>query len=429
MAGIIALGSQWGDEGKGKIVDFISKKVDMVVRYQGGNNAGHTISINNKKYALNLIPSGIFYKNVKNVLANGTVINPFALVNEITNLEKEGHVIDNLYISDRAHIILPYHLELDKLQEEAKGTQQIGTTKKGIGPAYTDKAAREGIRVADLFSDERLEMLLQSNLKIKNMIFKEFGKEPIEYKLLLEELKTIREKIRPFVKDTSLLINEYLDDNKKVLFEGAQGSLLCIEHGTYPFVTSSSPLASYVGLGAGVSLFKIKKVVGVVKSYTTRVGAGAFPTELNKDEETALLHIRKVGNEYGVVTKRPRRIGWLDIPLLKYSTRLNGFTSISLTLLDVLTNISKLKICTKYLLNGKEIKSPPALDEEYKKVTCEYVELDGWTEDISLITSFTDLPQNAKIYVKKVEELLGVKVSIVSVGKNRSQTIVIEDPI
>ncbi len=423
MSTTVVVGTQWGDEGKGKITDFLATKADMVVRYQGGNNAGHTIEFNGGKYALHLIPSGIFNTNIKNVMANGMVINPKALVEEINTLKKSGFTCDNLFISDRAHIVFPYHMELDELFENLKGKNKVGTTKKGIGPAYTDKASRIGIRVGEMMDESLFKMKLESNIDYANKIFNAFGYESKDFSKIYKEYLEYSKIIKPFVCDTSLLINKYYDNNKEILFEGAQGVLLCLDHGTYPFVTSSSPTAASVPLNAGIAPQKINKVIGVTKSYSTRVGEGAFPTEI--ECETAHT-IREVGREYGTTTGRPRRIGYLDAVILKHSARVSGLTDLSITLLDVLTNIKELKICTSYNLDGTVIDYIPANVKDFDKCTPNYITLEGWTEDITKVRSFENLPENAKKYIRMVEETVNVKVSMISVGPDRTQTILID---
>ncbi len=422
MSGIVILGTQWGDEGKGKVTDFIAQKADMVVRYQGGNNAGHSINIDGKKYALNLVPSGVFSPKIKNVIANGVVLNPFALVEEIEKLTKQGVKNFQLYISDRAHVVMPYHIELDKLEEEYRGARKIGTTKKGIGPCYSDKHSRTGIRVIDLYDDKLLKGLITDNLMIKNLIFKHFGKPEMKVDKVFAEMKKIRTKIQKYVTDTSVLVDDYLAKNKKVLFEGAQGALLCIDHGTYPFVTSSSPTSSYAPVGVGISTKYIDKTLGIVKAYSTRVGTGGFPTEL-LDDVRLQNYIRETGREFGTVTGRPRRIGWFDAVLIKHTKRISGLTDLSITLLDVLTGIKTLKICTHYTLDGKKIEHIPASEKDFLRVKPVYKTVPGWTEDITKVKSFKDLPKNAQNYVKTIEKEVGVKVSMFSVGPDRKQTI------
>ncbi len=414
------VGTQWGDEGKGKITNYLSQEADMVVRHQGGNNAGHSIVIDEARYALHLIPSGIFDPKIKNVMANGMVIDPIALIEELEILEKQGIKNYQLYISDRAHILMPYHVKLDGMYEELKGARKIGTTKKGIGPAYTDKASREGIRFADLLDDDLFKSLLKDNVIIKNKIFKAFGEEEISFEEIYQKISLAREKIKHMIVDTSSMVFESLENGEKVLFEGAQGVLLCIDHGTYPFVTSSSPTSSSIPINVGLPLNAVNKSLGIVKAYSTRVGTGGFPTEFDDEISTK---IREVGNEYGVTTGRPRRIGWFDANLVRYASRVSGLTDITITLLDVLSGIKTLKICTSYIVNGKETKTIPAGEKEFNNSKPIYIELPGWDEDITKIKTYDELPENAKKYLNEIEKQTGVKISQFSVGPDRSQTI------
>jgi len=427
MSGIVVVGTQWGDEGKGKITDFLAEKADVVVRFQGGNNAGHTIKFDGKKFALHLIPSGIFRKEAINVLANGMVINPKALLEELEMLKQGGVDEYNLAISDRAHIILPYHIELDGLLEELKeDSKKVGTTKKGIGPAYTDKASRIGIRVCDFIDDEVFREKLTDNLAYYNKLFVLFGKPEFSVEEVIDEYKEYAKVISPFVTDTSLLLNKSFDEDKKVLFEGAQGALLCLDHGTYPFVTSSSPTAASVPLNAGVSPKFINEVVGITKAYSTRVGSGFFATEF---EDEVAHKIREVGHEYGTTTGRPRRIGWIDTVVLRHTKRISGITGLSVMLLDVLSGIETLKICVAYKLNGDIIDYIPASIKEFELCEPVYIEVPGWEEDITKVASFSDLPQNAQGYLNKVSELAGIPLAIFSVGPDRTQTVVLKDLI
>ncbi|MCF7926919.1 MAG: adenylosuccinate synthase [Candidatus Izimaplasma sp.] len=425
MKGVVVVGTQWGDEGKGKITDFLAEKADLIVRFQGGNNAGHTIQFNNKKFALHLIPSGIFRKDAVNVLGNGMVINPKALVEELEMLQ-EGAVNDfNLVISNRAHIILPYHIVLDGLFEELKeDSKKVGTTKKGIGPTYTDKASRIGIRVGEFIDETLFKDKLKDNLNYYNKLFKLFGKKEYSVEEIFEEYKEFAKKIKPFVKDTGLLLNKAKDNNKKILFEGAQGTQLCLDHGTYPFVTSSSPTAAGVPLNTGLSPQSITDVMGITKAYTTRVGSGNFVTEF--EDETA-TKIRTSGNEFGTTTGRPRRIGWLDTVVLRHAKRVNGLTGLSVMLLDVLTGLEELKICIAYKLDNKTIDYIPANISDYKKCVPVYETMPGWNEDITNVTSYEELPKNAKQYLKRIEQLTGVDLAIFSVGPDRTQTVVLKN--
>lgn len=420
---LVVLGSGWGDEGKGKITNYLSERSNMVVRFQGGNNAGHTIKFNGKTFKLHLIPSGIFDENIKNVLGNGMAINPLALMEELNTIKEEGFKCNNLFISDRAQVIFNYHIELDRLNEIKLASRKIGTTLKGIGPAYTDKVSRQGIRMVDFVSDS-FEEIFKLTAALKNEEIIALGGTPIDIDQSLKLYNEIREVIKPMVCDTISLINESYKNNEKILFEGAQGSLLDIDFGTYPYVTSSNPSSGGVATGTGFSPNKIDEVLAIVKAYSTRVGSGAFPTEF----EDELAHeIREKANEYGATTKRPRRIGWLDGVALKYSTTVNGFTSISLMLLDILSGIPRIKICTAYNLDGKIITTIPASLKEFEKCVPIYEEFDGWNENISQVKSFDELPLNAQKYIEAIERITNVKVSIFSVGPDKTQTIVREE--
>lgn len=417
---LVIVGTQWGDEGKGKITDFLAQRADVVVRYQGGNNAGHTINFDGKKFALQSIPSGIFTPHIINIMANGMVVNPKAMLEELHGLEERGVKDYKLFISDRAQVIMPYHIMLDGASENLKGSNKIGTTKKGIGPCYTDKASRIGIRIGDLLDKEYFHDRLSQALQIKNMELKMYGLEPLDFDSLYNEYIEIGEKLRPFVTNTSVLLNKLIEENKKVLFEGAQGVMLCLDHGTYPYVTSSSPTAASVPLNTGIAPKYVDNVLGICKAYTTRVGEGPFPTEL--DGELANT-IRERGHEYGTVTHRPRRVGWLDLVVLKNACRVSGLNYISLMLFDVLTGIPEIKICTGYMLDGKEIDYIPSTLTQYNRCEPIYITLPGWTEDITGVTSFDELPLNAQNYIRKIEEITNTKVAIFSVGPDRKQTI------
>ncbi len=424
MSRVVVVGTQWGDEGKGKITDYLAQEADVVVRFQGGNNAGHTIVFDEKKYALHLIPSGIFNKNIKNVMANGMVINLEAFATEIKMLTDSGVKNFNLFVSNRAHVILPYHIALDGLFEKLKGIKKIGTTKKGIGPAYTDKVSRDGIRICDLLNEEVLREKLKSNLAVKNMIFKAMGHEEFDLDELMTSLKGYIELIKPYIYDTSLLLNESIEKNEKILFEGAQGVMLCTDHGTYPMVTSSSPTAASVSINTGIAPRFVTEALGITKAYTTRVGEGVFPTEF---EDKIAQKIREVGNEYGTTTKRPRRIGWLDTVVLNHAKKVSGLTGLSIMLLDVLSGLDKLKICVGYKLNNKNINYIPAIIEEYEKCIPIYEEVDGWNEDITSVTSFDELPTNTKNYINRISNLTGIPIKIFSVGPDRKQTILMKE--
>lgn len=424
MSSVVVVGTQWGDEGKGKITDFLSENAEVIARYQGGDNAGHTIKFDGVTYKLHLIPSGIFYKEKISVIGNGVVVNPKSLVKELSYLKEHGVSTDNLRISDRAHVILPYHIKLDQLQEDAKGENKIGTTIKGIGPAYMDKAARVGIRVADLLDKEIFAERLRINLEDKNKQFvKMYDSEPLNFEDIFEEYYEYGQQIKQYVTDTSVILNDALDAGKRVLFEGAQGVMLDIDQGTYPFVTSSNPVAGGVTIGSGVGPSKINKVVGVCKAYTSRVGDGPFPTELF--DETG-DRIREIGHEYGTTTGRPRRVGWFDSVVMRHSKRVSGITNLSLNCLDVLSGLDTVKICVAYELNGEKIYHYPASLKELSACTPIYEELPGWQEDITGCQTIEQLPENARKYLHRISELVGVRISTFSVGPDRSQTNVLE---
>ena len=421
MAGYVVVGTQWGDEGKGKIIDVLSEKADYVVRFQGGNNAGHTVVVDGEKFVLQLLPSGVLQAGTC-VIGPGVVVDPKVFLDEIDRIEKRGAKTDHVIISDRAHVVMPYHIEMDKIRESVEDRIKIGTTKKGIGPCYADKISRDGIRMADLLDMKQFEEKLRYNLKEKNEIFtKIYGLEPLDFDKIFEEYKGYAEKIKHRIVDTIPIVNKALNENKLVLFEGAQAMMLDINYGTYPYVTSSSPTLGGVTTGAGISPRKIDKGIGVMKAYTTRVGEGPFVTEIKGEFGDK---IRGIGGEYGAVTGRPRRCGWFDAVIVKYAARVNGLTSISFMLLDVLTGFDKIKVCTSYKMGDKIITDFPASLDDLAKCEPVYEELDGWNEDITQIDNFDDLPENAKKYVAKIEELVGVSVDMVSVGPNRAQTII-----
>ena len=402
MSSVVVVGTQWGDEGKGKITDFLSENAEVIARYQGGDNAGHTIQFDGETYKLHLIPSGIFSKDKISVIGNGVVVNPKALIKELAYLHDKGITTENLRISDRAHVILPYHIQLDQLQEDSKGDQKLGTTIKGIGPAYMDKAARIGIRIADLLDKEIFEERLRINLEEKNRSFvKMYDSTAIDFEDVFEEYYQYGQELKQYVCDTSVVLNDALDDGKRVLFEGAQGVMLDIDQGTYPFVTSSNPVAGGVTIGSGVGPSKIDKVVGVCKAYTSRVGDGPFPTELFDEVGQ---RIRDVGREYGTTTGRPRRIGWFDTVVMRHSKRVSGITNLSLNSIDVLSGLETVKICTAYERNGEEILHYPASLKELAECTPIYEELPGWSEDITKCRTLAELPENARNYVHRISE-------------------------
>ena len=420
MSRLVVVGVQWGDEGKGKMTDYLAQHSDVVVRFQGGNNAGHTIAFGGKKYALQSIPSGIFSPQIKNVMANGMVINPKAALEELSKLEEMGIKDYQLYISDRAAVIMPYHLALDGAYEALKEGKMIGTTKKGIGPAYADKYNRIGIRMGDLLCPEYFAERLRDALLIKNRELEMLGQETFEFEPLYREYLSYGEKLKKHICDTSRMLYEEVKKDSKILFEGAQGVMLCIDHGTYPFVTSSSPSAISVPQGTGLPPKYIDHSLGICKAYNTRVGAGAFPTEL---EGELADYIRERGREFGTVTGRPRRVGYLDTVALRHACRISGIDSLAVMLFDVLSGVKKLKICRAYRLNGQEIDYIPSVLSEFDKCEPIYIDMPTWHEDITACRSYAELPDNAKAYLKKIEELTEVSISYVSVGPDRTQTI------
>ena len=425
MSSIVIMGSQWGDEGKGKMTDWLAQKADMIVRYQGGNNAGHTIAFNGKTYKLQLIPSGIFEPQKINVIGNGVVVNPKALLGELQMLKDAGVTPSNLKISSRAHLILPYHIQLDIAQEKQRGDQKVGTTHNGIGPAYMDKAARIGIRMCDLLEKDTFAAKLKENLVQKNALFEKiYDEEPFDFDSLFNEYYEYGQQLKDYVTDTSVLVNEAISAGKNVLFEGAQGIMLDLDHGTYPYVTSSNPVVGGALAGAGVGPQSLTKMVGVCKAYSTRVGEGPFPTELTNETGD---WIREKAHEYGTVTGRPRRIGWFDAVAMRHAKRVSGMNCLSLNLLDIFTGLKKVKICTAYMLDGKQIDYYPASLKELERCEPVYEEFDGWTEDISTVTEYDQLPANAKKYLKRIEELTGLQLMTISVGPSREQTITLKD--
>lgn len=423
MPSLVIVGAQWGDEGKGKLTDYLAEEADVVVRYQGGNNAGHTVEVDNETYKLQLIPSGILYADKQCIIGNGVVLDPEAFLGEIRGLENRGVKTSNLKISDRAHIIFPYHKKIDELSELRRGRNDLGTTKKGIGPCYMDKTERIGIRVCDLLKKDVFAAKLKSNLESKNAYLKKiYDFEGYSYDEMLTKYLDYAEQIRPFVEDTSVIIYNAIKAGKKVLFEGAQGTLLDLDFGTYPYVTSSHPVAGGVCIGAGVGPALIGNAVGVVKAYTTRVGKGPFPSELS--DETGEL-IRTKGNEFGTVTGRPRRCGWFDAVIVRYAARISGLTGIAVTKLDTLSDIPVVKMCVGYKLDGNIIREFPASLEDLEKCEPIYEEFEGWG-DISSITEYNKLPTSVLRYLERIEELCGTKISLLSVGPKRNQTIVID---
>jgi len=426
MSGIAIIGSQWGDEGKGKIIDFLAKNSDLVVRAQGGNNAGHTVVVGSEKYALHLVPSGILNPDAINVIGNGVVIDPQALLKELSGIEERGIDTSSLRISDKAHVIMPYHKTIDALMEVARGKEDIGTTKKGIGPCYMDKVERIGIRMSDLVDEKMFAEKLQFALSRKNdIITKLYGEEALSYDEVYKEYIEYGKKLKKYVRATEFIVNKAIAENKKVLFEGAQGAMLDTDFGTYPYVTSSHPTVGGFLVGAGVNARAIDEVIGIAKAYTTRVGKGPFVTE--EDNATGDL-IREKGREFGTTTGRPRRCGWLDLVVLKYTAMLNGYTSIALMLLDVLEGFEELKICVAYSLDGVETTELPSTREELERSIPIYKTVKGFSqEEIMEAKTYEGLPQEAKEYIQIIEEYVNVPVHIVSVGPRRDQTILRKD--
>ncbi|MFC5909631.1 adenylosuccinate synthase [Streptacidiphilus monticola] len=427
MPALVLVGAQWGDEGKGKATDLLGGSVDYVVRYQGGNNAGHTVVVGDQKYALHLLPSGILSPNCVPVIGNGVVIDPAVLLSELAGLQDRGVDTSKLLISGNAHLITPYHRTIDKVSERFLGKRKIGTTGRGIGPAYADKINRVGIRVQDLFDESILRQKVESALNDKNQILvKLYNRRAVPADLVVEEYLGYAEKLRPFVADTALILNQALEQGKVVLMEGGQGTLLDVDHGTYPFVTSSNPTSGGACTGSGIGPTKIDRVIGILKAYTTRVGSGPFPTELFDEDGEAL---RRIGGERGVTTGRDRRCGWFDAPIARYATRINGLTDIFLTKLDVLTGWEEIPVCVAYEIDGKRVEEVPYSQSDFHHAKPIYEKLPGWSEDITKAQSFEDLPKNAQAYVKALEELSGTRISAIGVGPGRTETIQIHSLI
>jgi adenylosuccinate synthase len=425
MPAIVIVGAQWGDEGKGKATDLLGDRVDYVVRYQGGNNAGHTVVIGEESYALHLLPSGVLSDNATAVIGNGVVINPEVLIAEIDGLIERGVWRDRLLISADAHLIMPHHIALDKVTERYLGSARIGTTGRGIGPAYGDKVSRVGIRVQDLFDPGILGKKLELALREKNQILtKLYNRRGIDAEATAQEYLRYAERLERYVADTGLVLNQALAEGKVVLLEGAQATLLDVDHGTYPFVTSSSPTAGGACSGSGIGPTRITRVLGILKAYTTRVGSGPFPTELNDAQGEWL---RKTGGEFGVTTGRPRRTGWLDVVIARYATRVNGLTDYFITKLDVLSSLDKVPVCVAYDVHGKRFDEIPMTQTDFHHAKPIYEYLDGWWEDISGARQFSDLPKNAQAYVRAVEDMIGAPVAAVGVGPRRDQTIQLRD--
>jgi adenylosuccinate synthase len=421
MPAIVLVGAQWGDEGKGKATDLLGDRVDYVVRYQGGNNAGHTVVIGDESYALHMLPSGVLSPDVVPVIGNGVVIDPQVLLDEIDGLAERGVDCGKLLVSANAHLIMPYHRSLDKVSERYLGSSRIGTTGRGIGPAYADKIARVGIRVQDLFDPGILGKKLELVLRDKNQVFsKVYNRRGLDARVIAEEYERYAERLRPYVADTGLVLGQALDRGEVVLLEGAQATMLDVDHGTYPFVTSSSPTAGGACAGSGIGPTRISEVLGIVKAYTTRVGEGPFPTEQLGEKGEWL---RKTGGEYGVTTGRARRCGWFDAVIARYSTRVNGITGYFLTKLDVLSGLDRVPVCVAYEVDGKRQAEIPMTQTEFHHAVPVYEYFDGWWEDVSKAQTFDELPVNARKYITAVEEMIGAPVCAVGVGPRRDQTL------
>ena len=427
MKNVAVVGSQWGDEGKGKIVDWLSSEADVVVRFQGGHNAGHTLVIDGVTYKLRLLPSGIVRKNKISIIGNGVVVDPWALLDEIKEIKSKGVEIseENLILSESANLILPFHKEMDEIREDAAGKAKIGTTRRGIGPAYEDKVGRRSIRVMDLISEKNLDHRLETVLMHHNAIRKGLGKELFEKNKLKKELLEIAPQILKFSKPVWKKIDEFKNEGKKILFEGAQGILLDVDHGTYPFVTSSNTVASSAATGSGCGPNTIGYVLGITKAYTTRVGEGPFPTELKNETGE---HLGKIGKEFGTVTSRKRRCGWFDGVLVRQTIKVSGINGIALTKLDVLDELEEIKMCVAYVLDGKKVDYLPAAVDDQLKVRPIYKSFKGWKSSTKGIKNFEKLPENAKIYIKELEKFIETKVSSISTSPERNDTILIEDP-
>ena len=428
---IVIIGAQWGDEGKGKVVDLLADRFDIVARYQGGHNAGHSVYVGDKAFVLRLLPSGIIHPGKTCVLGNGMVIDPKAFFEEVDQMAAHGIDIspDRLKVSSRAHLIMPYHRALDHTSEERLGNEKIGTTLRGIGPAYEDKAGRRGIRVSDALSAETLRMRIERNLEEANRIIVLYGQQPLRADEIYNEIAPLIERLRPFVCETSHFLSEARKTNKKILLEGAQATLLDVDHGTYPYVTSSNPTAGGASVGAGIPPHHISGVLGIVRTYATRVGEGPFPTEMIDAEEGMADLIRQRGNEYGSVTRRPRRCGWFDAVATRYAAELNGFDSIALTKLDVLDALKEIKVCVGYEVAGQPIETFPAVSHDLSIIKPVYETLAGWESDTVGLTEFDDLPQNAKDYVRFLSDQVGVEIGLISTGPERDQTIILRDSV
>jgi len=425
MPAVVIVGAQWGDEGKGKATDLIAGRIDHVVKFNGGNNAGHTVVIGNEKYALHLLPSGILTEGVVPVIANGVVIDLEVLFEELDALTSRGIDVSKLRVSANAHVITTYHRTLDKVTERFLGKRQIGTTGRGIGPTYADKINRVGIRIQDIFDEGILRQKVEGALDMKNhLLVKIYNRRAITVDEIVDELLSYADRLRPLVCDTSLLLHEALSNGKTVLFEGGQATMLDVDHGTYPFVTSSNSTAGGASTGSGIGPNQISRVIGIVKAYTTRVGSGPFPTELDNDEGERL---RQAGAEFGTTTGRPRRCGWYDAPIARYSARINGITDFVLTKLDVLTGLTEIPVCVAYEVDGVRFDEMPVNQSDFHHATPIYESFPGWTEDISSARTFADLPANAQNYVHAIENISGARFSAIGVGPARDEIIAIHD--
>lgn len=420
MAVRVVVGTQWGDEGKGKYIDMLAEKSDIIVRFSGGNNAGHTIVANGAKYALHLIPSGILHTDKMCIIGNGVVVDPAVLLKEMKDLNERGVTTDHLLISDRAHLIMPYHVYLDELQENFRTDgNKIGTTKRGIGPCYADKIERCGIRMCDLIDEEEFIKKVKANLELKNLIIeKVYGGKALKAETIIDEYLGYAKKLKKYITDTTSILANAIDEGKDILFEGAQANFLDIDFGTYPYVTSSNPIAGGVCTGGGIGPVYVTEVYGVLKAYTSRVGAGPFPTEQNNEIGDT---IRELGWEYGTTTGRPRRCGWLDTVMIKYAAKINGLTSLAINHVDTIGKLKEIKLCVGYNKGGQLINTFPASLKELAKCEPVYETFEPWNEDISDCRSFDELPQNAKKYLNRIEELVGVKIGLIGVGKDREQ--------
>lgn len=428
MPAYVVVGTQWGDEGKGKIVDYLTERADIVARYQGGNNAGHTVVIKGDQYVLHLVPSGILHPGKVCIVGNGTVIDPEVLEQEIKDLERRGvGVAGRLFISENAHLIMPYHKVIDEAQEALKGANKVGTTGRGIGPAYADKTDRMGIRVGDLFNETLFREKLESILEFKNaLLTRVFDRPPLKRDEIIKQYREYARGLGKYLADISSMVNDALDEGKTVLFEGAQGSMLDIDQGTYPYVTSSNTVAGGACVGIGIGPTRIDGVIGVVKAYTTRVGMGPFPTE---QQGKVAEHLREAGYEYGRTTGRPRRCGWFDAPLVRRSLSVNGVTSIALTKPDVLGGMDRIQVCTAYQFNGEELRRAPENASSLGQCAPIYREMESWTENIASCRTLDDMPESAQRYILYLEAALGCPISIVSTGAARDNTIVLRDPL